>query len=161
MYHIDNRISALKEVQRLLNINPTGIYDENTRKEVARVQSNYNLEIKKAIEYETFNAILDEYKKRELTVIDQKYLFNPTFPYVVGDMDGNVELINDAMRLVLEDYIYEDTLPKGKYLSYNTISAANFLRKIFEIEPMEEIDETFVNRLLIEKNAIEIKRKYG
>ena len=43
MYHIDDNISALKEVQRLLNINPTGVFDENTKKAVKKIQLNYSI----------------------------------------------------------------------------------------------------------------------
>ena len=90
-----------------------------------------------------------------------QYLFNPAFPYTIGDMGDNVGLINDAIRLVLSDFVYEGVVPKGKYLNQNTITAANFLRKIFKMDLSEEIDVLFVNRLLLEKSAIEIKRKFG
>ena len=161
MYLIDDTVSALKEVQRLLNVNMTGIYDETTRKAVEKIQIDYQLETVDKVNYATFNAILNEYKKREFEVPDLQYLFNPAFPYMIGEMGDNIGLINDAMRLVLEDYVYEDITPKGKYLGENTITAANFLRKIFKMELSDKIDKAFVQRLLLEKSAIERKRKYS
>ena len=161
MYHIDDNISALKEVQRLLNINPTGVFDENTKKAVKKIQLNYSLNQADIIDYKTFNAILSEYNKRKMQDIESDYLYNPTFPYARGDMDDNVRLINDAIRLVLNDYVYEGTAPNGNYLNDNTITASNFLREIFKMDKSEQLDEIFINRLLLEKSAIEIKRKYS
>lgn len=161
MYYIDDAVSALKEVQRLLNINPTGIYDDNTTRAVIEVQSLYNLEKKRTVDYDTFNAIVKEHQKLRIKSGNQKYLFNPVFPYSVGDMGKNVGMINDLISLILDDYVYEGFIPKGEYLNKNTLTAANFLRKIFKMELSDNIDEAFLNRLLLEKNAIEIKRKYG
>lgn len=161
MYRIDDRTSALKEVQRLLNLNQTGIYDENTKKEVQEIQLTYGLENTDTVTYETFNAILEEYNKRNMRNLESDFLFNPAFPFKIGDMGENIGFINAAIGLVLNDFVYEDIIPKGNYLSTNTISAANFLRKIFKFDVSDEIDEAFVKRLLLEKSAIEIKRKYG
>ena len=161
MYHIDDNISALKEVQRLLNVNQTGVYYESTQKAIEKIQSKYDLENTDVVNYQTFNAILNEYNIKKINKVNTNYLFDPKFPYMVGDMNDNVGLINDAMRLVLNDFVYENALPNGKYLSENTITAANFLRKIFKIDLSDKIDEFFVNRLLLEKAVIEIKRKYS
>ena len=161
MYLIDDTVSALKEVQRLLNVNRTGMFDESTKQAVEKIQLSYGLKRANIVNYKTFNAILSEYNKSKMREIDTDYLFNPTFPYTVGDMNDNVGLINDALRLVLNDYVYEDIVPHGKYLSDNTITASNFLRKIFKMDLSDQIDESFINRLLLEKSAIEIKRKYS
>ena len=161
MYRIDDAVSALKEVQRLLNVNQTGIYDTSTKKAVEQIQLNYGLKRADVVNYKTFNAILSEYNKRKMRELNSNYLFNPIFPYTIGDMDDNVGLINDALRLVLADYVYEDAVPRGKYLSANTITASNFLRKIFKMDLSDQLDELFIKRLLLEKSAIETKRKYS
>ena len=161
MYRIDDTVSALKEVQRLLNVNQTGIYDTSTKKAVEQIQLNYGLKRADVVNYKTFNAILAEYNKREMRELNSNYLFNPVFPYTIGDMDDNVGLINDALRLVLSDYVYEDAAPRGNYLNENTITASNFLRKIFKMDLSDQLDELFIKRLLLEKSAIEIKRKYS
>ena len=161
MYRIDDTVSALKEVQRLLNVNQTGIYDTSTKKAVEQIQLNYGLKRADVVNYKTFNAILAEYNKREMRELNSNYLFKPVFPYTIGDMDDNVGLINDALRLVLSDYVYEDAAPRGNYLNKNTITASNFLRKIFKMDLSDQLDELFIKRLLLEKSAIEIKRKYS
>ena len=161
MYRIDDTVSALKEVQRLLNVNQTGIYDTSTKKAVEQIQLNYGLKRADVVNYKTFNAILAEYNKREMRELNSNYLFKPVFPYTIGDMDDNVGLINDALRLVLSDYVYEDAAPRGNYLNESTITASNFLRKIFKMDLSDQLDELFIKRLLLEKSAIEIKRKYS
>lgn len=161
MYHIDDTISAMREVQRLLNVSQTGVYDEKTQKSVEIIRKKYNIENRNTIDYDTFNAIVKEYQINRINGLNLQYLFNPAFPYTIGDMGDNVGLINDAIRLVLSDFVYEGVVPKGKYLNQNTITAANFLRKIFKMDLSDEIDVLFVNRLLLEKSAIEIKRKFG
>ena len=161
MYRIDDTVSALKKVQRLLNVNQTGIYDTSTKKAVEQIQLNYGLKRADVVNYKTFNAILAEYNKREMRELNSNYLFKPVFPYTIGDMDDNVGLINDALRLVLSDYVYEDAAPRGNYLNENTITASNFLRKIFKMDLSDQLDELFIKRLLLEKSAIEIKRKYS
>ena len=161
MYRIDDTVSALKEVQRLLNVNQTGIYDTSTKKAVEQIQLNYGLKRADVVNYKTFNAILAEYNKREMRELNSNYLFKPVFPYTIGDMDDNVGLINDALRLVLSDYVYEDAAPRGNYLNERTITASNFLRKIFKMDLSDQLDELFIKRLLLEKSAIEIKRKYS
>ena len=159
MYQIDERVSAIKEVQRLLGLNQTGIYDAATRKRVKAVQEAYSLKKNDFVDYETFVAICQEYRKG--LKIHNSYLYAPKYPYKAGDMDTNVSLIHSALSPVLEDYRYEGLIPNGTFLGKNTIAAVNYLRNIFGIPDSEEIDELFINRLLFEKRALEIKRKLG
>ena len=161
MYRIEDTVSAIKEVQRLLQLNQTGIYDKNTGIAVNNIQRIYSLKEAEEVDYDTFRAIVAEYKKSKSKSSNSNYLFNPVFPYKLDDMDENVRLINDAMIPVLNDYTYEGRKPNGKYLNFDTIDAANFLRIIFRMNNSEEIDEAFVNRLLLEKKAIEEKIRYG
>ena len=39
MYNIDDKVSAIKEIQRLLSLNQTGIYDADTEKSVSEIQA--------------------------------------------------------------------------------------------------------------------------
>lgn len=159
MYRIDDTIASLKEVQRLLGINQTGVFDNRTRKAVADIQGKYSLDASDTVDYTTFNYIVKEYRRKKLQDKKTDYLFSAEFPYVINDIDPNVELINGALRYVLEDYTYEGIMPSGRFLGINTIDAANFLRQVFILPLSDQIDREFVNRLLIEKQAIEAKRK--
>ena len=159
MYQIDDRVSAIKEVQRLLGLNQTGLYDAITRKMVRTVQESYALKKSASVDYETFVAICREYRKGLKT--HNHYLYMPKYPYKIGNMDTNVTLIHSALSPVLEDYRYEGQIPSGSFLGESTIAAVNYLRNIFGMPGGDEIDELFINRLLLEKRALEIKRKLG
>ena len=161
MYRIDDRISAIKELQRLLNINRTGFYDQKTRDTVLGIQAKYNLEQTGIVDYITFASITDEFREKNSNKWSSDYLFNPQFPYIKGDIGDNVGKINEALRIVLEDYVYEGTIPRGTFFDENTLSAAKFLRKIFNMESSDEIDEALMTRIMRERDAIEIKSNYS
>lgn len=161
MYRIEDTVSAIKEVQRLLDLNQTGIYDNATREAVVHLQTANGLTAKEIIDYETFVIIVNEYKKKKRERTDTDYLHIPSFPYTVESHDENVGKINDALRLVLREYVYDGIEPRGKYFGINTLNATNYLRSIFRMDSSDSIDEAFMNRLLFEKKAIEIKSKYG
>lgn len=159
MYRIEDKISAVKELQRLLGIPQTGVYDKETEAAVTALQIKYKLGENEKVDYKTFNAIVDEYRQQKMRIWSSDYLFHPSFPYVENDLLYNVELINGLMHFILTDYGYEGLKPSGRFLGKSTLDAADFLRKIFGMRPSREIDEAFVNRLLMEKRAIEIKKQ--
>ena len=70
MYHIEDRVSAIKSVQKMLLIPPTGIYDSKTRDTVIKIQRMYRLEESGVADYETFEAILAEYNKEKIRESD-------------------------------------------------------------------------------------------
>lgn len=160
MYQIENTSAAIKELQRLLRINQSSNYDLPTKNAVLKIQSKYGLEQTGITDYETFTSILDDFQKYKSQIFDSEYLFNPSFPYVEGNMGINAERINTALALVLKNFSYEGVIPSGKYISSHSISATQYLQKIFNYDKTEKIDEAFMNRLLIELKAIEIKEKF-
>ena len=157
MYRIDDRISAIKELQRLLDLNQTGLFDKKTRDTVLKVQEKYNLKQTGIADYFTFTLIADEFREKKNNEWNSDYLFKPKFPYAKGDMGDNVGRINEALKIVLEDYVYEGIIPRGKYFGEDTLSAAKFLRKIFNMGSSDEIDEALMTRIMREREAIEIK----
>jgi long-subunit fatty acid transport protein len=159
MYQIDDRVSAIKEIQRLLYLKQTGIYDADTKTSVSDIQSDYSIKVTGIVDYDTFNAILEEYKKHQRT--DTHYLYFPNFPYVIGDLNENVGLIHGALLPILKSYRYEASIPTGNYLGQVTLDAVNFLRKIFRMPISEEIDEKFIDRLMLERKSLELKSKFS
>ncbi len=159
MYQIDDRVAAIKEVQRLLGLNQTGIYDVTTRKMVRTIQEAYSLNKSGVVDYETFSAISREYRKRLRT--QNRYLYSAKYPYRIGNIHTNVSLIHSALSPVLVDYGYEGDIPSGSFLGENTIKSSNYLRKIFRMPTSDEIDELFIDRLLLENRSLEIKNKLG
>ena len=160
MYQIKNTSAAIKELQRLLRINQTSNYDLPTKNAVLKIQSKYGLEQTGISNYETFISILNEFHKYQSELWNSEYLFAPVFPYVEGDMGINAERINSALAIVSRNFSYEGPLPKGKYINSESITATEYLRRVFNYNDSKEIDEAFMNRLLIELKAIEIKERF-
>lgn len=161
MYRIEDDISAIKEVQRLLGLNETGRYDGKTRSAVLNIQRKHALDENGVTDYETFVAIVKEYRKRKDGIWDNGYLFSPSFPFKGGELSDDAARINEALARVLKNYGYEGVIPRGKYIGTDTISGVIFLREIFGIGKKDEIDAAFMNRLMLELRAIEIKDNYG
>ena len=65
MYRIEEKIEAIKEVQRLLNLNQTGLFDKKTRDAVLNVQSKYKLAETGIVDYLTFTSIVEEYSNEK------------------------------------------------------------------------------------------------
>jgi len=160
MYNIENKIEAIKEVQRLLGINQTGTYDEKTTEAVNKIQKSYNLTQTGITDYVTFKAILVEYKTRNLiNDKDISILFNPDFPYALGDFDGNVGHINSVIRDIFTDYTIESKLPFGNYYGKDTENAVIQLRKIFMMNESAGVDAPLFKRMIMERDAIELKKR--
>jgi len=159
MYRIDDKVGAIKEVQRLLNLNQTGLFDKKTREAVLDAQAKYRLAETGVVDYLTFTLIAENYRNEKSNLWSSDYLLNPRFPYVIGDMGENVLRINEALQVVLNDYTYEGIMPKGRYLNDNTIQGAKFLRKLFGMNESNEIDEELMSRIMKEREHIEVKSK--
>ena len=160
MYRIEDNVSAIKEVQKLLGIYKSGSYDTATRNAVIAFQASNGLPESGIADYDTFRLMVKKYREREASVFGSPFLFKPIFPYTLGDMDENTSVINDAIARVLREYFYEDAPPKGRYLNSDTFSGVRYLKEIFGIDATDEIDAYFMNRLAYELDAIEIKEKY-
>ena len=159
MYQINDRIAAIKEIQRLLGINQTGKYDAETKDKVLNIQKSYGIEKTGAVDYTTFNAILSEHNQKNSS--HMQYLYAPNYPYVEGDLNENIYMIHNALYPVLKDYRYDGDFPSGRYLGKSTINAVNYLRSIFGMLTSDTIDEKFIRRLLLERDFLELKSAYG
>lgn len=158
MYRIEDKVSAIEELQRLLDLTPTGLFDKNTREAVLRTQAKNSLEQTGIVDYLTFTFIVEEYRSEKNNQWNSDYLFDPRFPYIKGDMGDNVLRINEALETVLRDYSYEGTMPRGKYLGEDTIDGVRFLQKIFNMRESDMIDEALLSRVMKERESIEIKK---
>ncbi len=158
MYRIEDKVSAIKELQRLLDLKPTGLFDKNTREAVLRTQAKNNLDETGIVDYLTFTLIVEEYRNEKNKQWNSDYLFDPRFPYVMGDIGDNVLRINEALETVLRDYSYEGRMPRGKYLGDDTIGGVHFLQKIFNMSESDIIDEELMSRIMRERESIEIKK---
>lgn len=158
MYQTDDITSAIKEVQRLLNIPATGFYEQETRDAVMKIQSAVGLEATGITDYKTFVALVKAYNERLADTWDCTLLFSPRFPFKPGDSGDNVGRINEAISELLKDYSYEGVFPFGKYYGTDTADAVRFLRGVFLLEESDDIDRKLMRRISEEIRAIEIKK---
>ena len=161
MYRIEDKKSATKEVQRLLGIHQTGVYDPATATTVKSLQGTHSLLETGVVDYQTFNVLVEAYGRRKRQKWDNSYLFLPSFPYKKGNFGENIQRINQALSIVLKNYFYENELPFGAYFGEATAEGVRYLREVFNIDGPDEIDEYLMNRIMLERDAIEIKEKYG
>lgn len=161
MYNIEDKPGAIKEVQRLLGVSQSGIYDEMTKKSIISFQSKMNMEASGITDYLTFVALVEEYKRMNREKLASFHLFNERFPYKEGDMNNNIAIINDMIAIVLKDYRYDGAPPSGKYFGEDTLRALRYIQGIFGMEETDQISNEFFSRLIIERDAIEIKNKYA
>lgn len=161
MYRIEDKVSAVKEVQRLLRVNQTGAYDSTTRNAVIKLQSDNSLDVTGEVDYETFTLIVEDFHHNKRGIWDNPFLHSPEFPFTKGNQGENVRSINTALSIVLKNFSYENELPYGAFFGDATIYGIRFLREIFGMEGPDEMDTHLMNRILLERQAIEIKNKYG
>ena len=160
MYRIEDRVAAIKDLQKMLGVNRTGNYDKATVSAVKKVQEKYSVEKTTAVDYKTFLLIVKDYRDSKKRVWKGDFLFNPGFPYKKDDMGENVRRINEALSIVLSSYRYSDTLPRGAYLGEDSVAGVRFLQKLFGMDDNGMIDAELMNRILAEIEGIEIKEQY-
>lgn len=159
MYRIEDEISAIKNIQRLIFLNQTGAYDEKTRNSVLEIQKKQGSTPSGIVDYETFRLIVENYHKKA-SQKSSEYLFGAKYPYEYGDIGENIVIINNAVSAVLKDFRYNEDHPKGAFFGHETINGIRYLRKAFCMEESDSADPAFINRLFIERNAIDIKNKF-
>ena len=79
MYRIEDKSAAIAEIQRLLNITQTSIYDKNTINSVAEHQQANNIPVTGIVDYETFTSIVNFYNSRLLGKIESSTLIEKAF----------------------------------------------------------------------------------
>ena len=148
MYFIEDKVGAIKEVQKMLGVNETGTFDDNTRNTVISLQKKNDLSVTGVVDYETFLIILDNYRKRMLIDRVRSSLPFPNgFPYKRGDFNDSIGVLNSMLSLSIDKYCLKLFKPKGNYYSQRTENAVKTLRKIFLLEDKNEIDEEFYEKL--------------
>ena len=160
MYWIEDKTAAIKNAQRLLGVNQTGFYNSATKNEVKKIQALNSYKETGEIDYETFLMIVNEYNRKSRTV-NKACVFHSNLPFKLNDINEDVLTVHTVLKAVLRDYAYEEIIPEGPFLGVNTLKAVNFLRTVFDMPLSDEIDEEFISRLLLEKESIELKHRYG
>ena len=149
MYLITDEKAAIKEIQRLLFLNESGIYDDKTKNAVIKTQENKNLPTDGIVDFETFEAIVEAYTadKMKMDVKNSSVLKTNAFPYQLGAHNHDVTILNAMISNVIDKYSLPIWKPKGAFYSKTTASAVEVLREIFHIEKGRHIDEIFYDKL--------------
>ncbi len=158
MYRIEDKEAAVKQVQRLLDITVTGVFDEETRLAVISFQNRKGLNESGIVDYESFTLMKEEYLKEDMRREARRRLpFSPRFPYSFGDMGNDVTLINALLNDVMKEYTVEVLSVVGVFYSDRTENAVRELRKIFGLREGGHIDEEFFYRLTEEQKSLQNK----
>ena len=161
MYRITNNTAAITEIQRLLGITQTGVYDKNTRNSVAEHQESKGIPITGIVDYETFTSIAASYNTTLLSNLGSSSFIEKTlFPLNKGSYGSEIEHINILLKNILEDYRIDLKSPYGRYYGYDTANAVNTLGTIFNISTLDGVSAELYNRMLIENKAIAIKKSF-
>jgi peptidoglycan hydrolase-like protein with peptidoglycan-binding domain len=162
MYRINDKKEAIRQIQIYLgvinqgiNVVPTGIYDDNTRRAVIDFQSQNKISADGVINLITFNMLYEMYSKKTKNINTRDILASfINFPLVKGVYSDEMIQINRILRRLLDYYGYKDGPSNSKFYSKSTADAVNILRKIYLLEDKEQIDEEFYNRMIIDHDSI-------
>ena len=162
MYSLDDKRSAIREVQRFLfvigqkqdipHLSIDGYYDEETFRAVRAFQEINKLEPNGAVDRETFDMIYKEYliTQSELNEDNSKFT-KDEFPLEIGDSGNAVSYLNALIR-ELSAFYKDLPTPIGNFYSAATESAVKMLQSYLRIEengktPIELL-ETMENEVI-------------
>lgn len=147
MYRIEDKASAIKNVQKYLLLNMSGDYDEKTRDAVMEFQEEQRLPVTGIVDYLTFLQLRNKYLHVQIVNEAQKELKYSEFPLSGDEYGSDIALLNARISTALERYTHEDLPPRGNYYSDYTKSAVGRLRDVFTLRPGTDVDEIFFVRL--------------
>lgn len=147
MYHVGDKSAAVRNVQRMLDVQKSGIYDNVTRKNVASVQKKYGIEESGVVDLDTFDAIRDFYCSRRRELLYRSMDRLEEFPYGVGDYGADVACINRLLDEMLGYYGIKIRGVRGSLYTAATSEAVRTLRKIFGLGGVGELDSSFYERI--------------
>ena len=151
MYKTYDKVSAIKELQRLLAgiylsetyIAPSGIYDETTRNSVIRFQRENALPSNGIVDKTTFDLIYLAYSKKDIVDNSPK---NISFPINVGDYGEEIKEVNIMIISVMDNLGLYHNVKENSMYSISSKSAQSELSNVFGITDMG-FDELFYDRL--------------
>ena len=172
MYNINDKSEVIKEIKRYLYAISTttrpeigrttidGYYDKETERIVKNYQSAIGILESGVVDYITFQSIADEYLKiKENEELRQTLLLPTGFPLSRGMASEDVRLINILISALREIYKDIPFVGNSNYFSRNTERAVRLLREIFIMRDSPEVDTELYNRMIIEVDAENRKKK--
>ena len=172
MYNIYDRSEVIREIKRYLYTIST-----NTRKEIGRttIDSYYDNETAQIIknyqraigiqdngvvDYITFQNLANEYLQINKAKTNRQTLITGNgFPLTRGMANEDIRILNIIITSLREIYKELPFVGNSNYFSRNTEKAVYQLREIFMMNKSGEVDSELFDRMLIEIDAENRKKK--
>lgn len=163
MYRVNDRVSAIKEIQGYLGaiivdepfVAPSGVYDDNTRLAVIKFQEQNGLESDGIVDMITFDLLYAQYRRKiERDKIQRSTNSFVDFPILPGDFTPALAHINKMMSSLLDNYGVTHDLSDGTYYSRAMSEAVKEIRRIYLLEALDLIDEVLYSRMVNDYNSI-------
>ena len=144
MYRIDDRKSAIKEVQRFLliisqnddnipKVAIDGFYTEETRIAVEEYQKQRGVKVTGVVDRETFDMLYSEADEIMLDAEIRRGVANAeAFPLKLGDSGADVSDLNTLLRELSHFYKDITELPRGTFFSKITEGAVKIMQFHFK-----------------------------
>lgn len=163
MYRIDDKKSAIEEVQRYLHfiaernildiprVAIDGIYGDETKNSVIEFQKYKGMDATGVVDNETFDEIYKSFLESEFYYESENFLIDKAlFPFKPGDIGDEVLLLNLMINTLAKEYKAVYPVKTNGYFSERTEAAVLDLRKIFMLEESSEIDLELYDRMQYE-----------
>lgn len=147
LYMPDDRASAVKNIQRLLKINESGIYDARTAQAVRAAQRSFGLDDNGRVDLPTFSAVLEMYRRNERTRSYTSGVDTSAFPYDVGAYGVGVREIIQLLYSALVPYSMTSSALRGAIYTVGVGDAAKKLREIYGLPIATYVDEDMYVRI--------------
>ncbi len=172
MYEVNDKTSAIKEVQKFLHIISDkvnleipriavdGVYGDETFGAVKIFQELYGLEKSGLVDRETFDMLFLLYSNAADDFNRSGYLLTEAgFPLKLGDNSNDVLALHLIMNEISCAYTDICETLRGTYYSLSTENAVKNLQKIFLHEITGEVDALLYERMQTELAAIRKRDK--
>lgn len=145
-YMINDRTAAIRNIQRLLFMNESGVYDERTAETVREAQRRNGIGVSGLVDRETFYALLAEHDNEKMRKAYTSELDPREFPYDVGSYGVGVGEIVRLVRSALSVYDLPFNL-RGSIYSAALGEAVRALRGIYGFDDATDVDEKLYVRI--------------
>ena len=155
MYRVNDKSSAIKEVQKYLYaleeeiyVAPSGVYDEATRAAVTSFQKKYGLTQSGSADKQTFDLLFNEYTQlKKKQQVQDGIGAQIDFPLTYMSQSSSLPEINRTISRISEYYGGDPIRNQGSFFSGETLEGVRFLREIYRLDGTDEIDEIFYFRM--------------
>lgn len=164
MYRVDDRLAAIRELQKFLSelsvgvsVYETGIYDDATEKAVNSFKIKYGLAEEVGVSRIVYEKIYREYLKMMLKKDVVRRFGDNYFPIEVGDFGGKIFDAKARIAFILDRYGVDHGIRGGSYFNTDSRLAFEALAEILDLDP-GEFDEIAYDR--IEKENVSLLNFY-